>query len=52
MWLPAKVIVDYDNLKYFTKYVDDKFKLNYLVFVSNQYGPDKINVYGSISPIK
>lgn len=51
MWLPAKVIIDYDNLKYFEKYLDPKFKLNYLVIVSNQYGPDKINVYGSISPV-
>ncbi len=52
MWLPAKVIVDYDNLKYFKKYVDPKYELNYLILVSNQYGPDKINIYGSISPIK
>ena len=52
MWLPAKVIVDYDNIKYFKKYVDPKYDLNYLVIVSNQYGPDKINVYGSITPVK
>ena len=51
MWLPAKVIVDYDNLKYFQKYVDPHFRLNYLVIVSNQYGPDKINVYGAVSPV-
>ncbi len=48
MWLPAKVIIDYDNLEYFQKYVYPKFKLNYLIFVTNQYGPDKINVYGFI----
>ncbi|MFH1321657.1 MAG: 6-bladed beta-propeller [Bacteroidota bacterium] len=52
MWLPAKVIVDYDNLKYFQKYVDISFDLKYLIFVSNQYGPDKINVYGAIEPAK
>ena len=52
MWLPAKVIVDYDNMEYFTKYVDPNYKLNYLILVSNQYGPDKINVYGSITPVK
>ena len=52
MWLPAKVITDYDNLNYFKKYVDSKYSLNYLVFVSNQYGPDKINVYGAITPLK
>ncbi|NOX64569.1 MAG: hypothetical protein GXO85_01930 [Chlorobi bacterium] len=48
MWLPAKVIIDYDNLKYFQKYVDDRFNLKYLIFVTNQYGPDKINVYGYV----
>jgi DNA-binding beta-propeller fold protein YncE len=47
-WLPAKVIIDYDNLKYFQKYVDPEYNLRYLVFVTNQYGPDKVNVYGSI----
>src|SRR5208337_3284128 len=52
MWLPAKVIIDYDNLKYFKKYVDPKYDLKYLVLVSNQYGPDKINIYGAISPVK
>jgi sugar lactone lactonase YvrE len=49
MWLPARVIIDYDNIKYFTKYVDSKYDLNYLIIVSNQYGPDKINVYGGVS---
>jgi len=48
MWLPAKIIIDYDNLKYFQKYVYNKFKLKYLIFVTNQYGPEKINVYGFI----
>ncbi len=50
MWLPAKVIIDYDNLKYFEEYVDESFKLKYLIFVTNQYGPDKINVYGYVEP--
>jgi len=50
MWLPAKVTIDYDNLKYFQKYVDPKFKLEYLIFVVNQYGPDKIGVYGFVKP--
>jgi len=50
MWLPAKVIIDYDNLKYFQKYVYKDFKLKYLIFVTNQYGPDKISVYGFVEP--
>ena len=52
MWLPAKVTIDYDNLEYFQEYVDDSFELKYLIFVTNQYGPDKINVYGHVEPKK
>lgn len=48
MWLPAKVTIDYDNLEYFQQYVDKRFYLKYLVFVTNNFGPDKINVYGYI----
>lgn len=48
MWLPAKVIIDYDNLEYYQKYVHNNFKLKYLIFVTNQYGPDKISVYGFV----
>lgn len=48
MWLPAKVSIDYDNLEYFQDYVDDRFELKYLIFVTNQYGPDKITVYGYV----
>ena len=48
MYLPAKVALDYDNPEYFDRYVDDSFELKYLIYVTNQYGPDKINVYGFI----
>ncbi len=48
MWLPAKIVIDYDNVKYFEKYVDSRFNLKYIVIVSNQYGPDKINIYGAV----
>ena len=47
---PAKVIIDYDNLKYFQKYVDPAFDLKYLVIVTSQYGPDPINIYGRVEP--
>jgi DNA-binding beta-propeller fold protein YncE len=50
MWLPSNIVVDYNNNKYFERYVDSRYKLNYIVVVSNQYGPDKISVYGSITP--
>lgn len=52
MWLPAKVHIDYDNADYFKTFVDPEYDLNYLVFVSNQYGPDKINVYAAVKPSK
>jgi hypothetical protein len=48
MWLPAKVSVDYENLTYFQKYVDKAYVLKYIIYVTNQFGPDKINVYGFI----
>lgn len=48
MWLPAKIILDYEHLSYFEKFVDPRFDLEYLIFVTNQYGPDKINVYGYV----
>lgn len=50
MYLPAQISIDYDNTDNFKKYVDDKYELQYLILVSNQYGPDKISVYGYISP--
>ncbi|MFZ4521379.1 MAG: hypothetical protein ACOYNC_06715 [Bacteroidales bacterium] len=48
MWLPAKVSIDYDNLQYFEKYVDPAFTLKYLVLVTNQFGPDKLGIYGYV----
>ncbi len=50
LWLPAKVIIDYDNLDYFREYVHKSFELKYLIFVTNQYGPDKVTVYGFVEP--
>jgi len=48
--LPAGIAIDYTNLDYFQPYVDSRYKLEYLVFVANQYGPNKIAVYGFIQP--
>jgi DNA-binding beta-propeller fold protein YncE len=50
MYLPAKVIIDYSHLSYYEKFVDPAFRLKYLIFVTNQYGPDKVTVYGRIEP--
>jgi DNA-binding beta-propeller fold protein YncE len=48
MWLPAKVSISYEGLEYFQKYVDDNYTLKYLVLVTNNFGPDRLNVYGYI----
>jgi DNA-binding beta-propeller fold protein YncE len=52
MWLPAGVTVSYTGLEFFSKYVDDSFNLKYLIYVTNQYGPDKVSVYGFVEPKK
>jgi len=44
-WLPAGVHIDYDNLRYFSQYLDPNFRAEYLIYVTNQAGPFKINVY-------
>jgi len=48
MYLPAKVVVDYDDLDLFRPYVDPRFVLDHLILVTNQYGPDKVSVYGFV----
>ncbi|VAW21058.1 NHL repeat domain protein [hydrothermal vent metagenome] len=48
MYLPAGIAIDYDDLNYFQKYVDSDYLLKYLIFITNQYGPDKVSVYGAI----
>jgi sugar lactone lactonase YvrE len=44
--LPAKIILDYNHIDYFKEQTDPGFKLEYLILVSNQLGPNKVNVYG------
>jgi len=50
LWLPAKVVIDYNNLDLFQDFVGENFRLKYLIFVTSQYGPDKVNVYGYVEP--
>ncbi|MEE8449052.1 MAG: 6-bladed beta-propeller [Thermodesulfobacteriota bacterium] len=44
--LPVKVIIDYDHISYFKKYAAPGFELEYLILVTSQFGPNKINIYG------
>ncbi len=43
--LPADIYIDYDNLRYFKKYISPDFKAEYLLFVTSQFGRSKVNVY-------
>lgn len=52
MWLPAGIAVSYENLDYFRPYVDPHFELHHLIFVTNQYGPTKVGVYGFVEEKK
>ncbi|MFH6769721.1 6-bladed beta-propeller [Gaetbulibacter aquiaggeris] len=48
MYLPAQITIDYSNTTYFEDLVDPRYTLQYLILVTNQYGPDKVSVYGRI----
>jgi hypothetical protein len=52
MWLPADISISYTGLNFFNKYVDPSFNLKYLIFVTNQFGPDKVSVYGFVETKK
>lgn len=43
--LPAGIHIDYDNVEFFTQYADEDFRPEYLIYVCNQSGPAKLNVY-------
>lgn len=44
--LPAAVKIDYDNLNYFKRYADPKFALEYVILVTSQVAPNKIDIFG------
>lgn len=48
MYLPAKVFLDYDpeHLALFQPLADPRLRLGYLIWVTNQYGPRAVSVYG------
>ncbi|MEI6435433.1 MAG: hypothetical protein WCP32_11355 [Bacteroidota bacterium] len=52
LWLPAKVTLDYNNVQYFKKYVAPGFDLKYLILVTSQFGPDKLNIYGYVEKVE
>lgn len=44
--LPAAVRLDYTHVDTFSRYADPRFKIEHLVLVVSQYGPNKVDVYG------
>ena len=46
LYLPAAVEVDYDNVSLFQKKAAPGFKVDYLVWVTSQFGAHKVSVYG------
>jgi len=46
MYMPSPIHINNKNLDYFQKFADKDFRLKYLIYVGNSYGPKKINVYG------
>jgi len=46
MYLPATVVIDYENVDLFSKYAVEGAKLEFVVIVTNQFGSQKVSVYG------
>ena len=44
--LPAAITIDYDNVDVFRQYAAPGFELEYLLLVVNQYGLQKVSVFG------
>ena len=44
--MPTAIKIDYDNVEFFQKYAAPNFEIEYLVVVANQFGLNKVAVYG------
>ncbi|MEZ5072906.1 MAG: hypothetical protein R2751_18650 [Bacteroidales bacterium] len=51
MFLPAGICISYENLDRYSNRVPEGTELKYLIYVCNQYGSDKINVYGYLESV-
>jgi hypothetical protein len=48
--LPAKVVIDYDNVGLFADRIAPGDKVEYRVLVTSQYGANKVSVFGFLQP--
>lgn len=46
LYLPTDISIDYTSVPFFQKYAAPGFDLEYLILVANQFGPNKVTVYG------
>ena len=44
--LPADIDIDYDSVSFFQQYADPSFELEYIIAVANQFGRNRVNVFG------
>jgi DNA-binding beta-propeller fold protein YncE len=44
--LPAKAVIDYDNVDLFADFVAPGHEIEYVILVTSQYGQRKVNVFG------
>jgi len=46
LYLPAGLTVDYESVGLFQKYAAPGYKLEYLILLTNQVGPQKVSIFG------
>ena len=46
LYLPAKIVIDYDNVQDFQQFADPSFQIEYIIIVTSQFGNRMVNVYG------
>jgi len=44
--LPTDIVIDYENVNYFSQYARDGFDIEYVIAIVSQFGNNKVNVYG------
>ena len=52
MLMPRAIHIAYTHNKYFEEYLNPNYNLKYIIYVSNQHGENKINVYGAVEEKK
>jgi hypothetical protein len=51
LYLPAGLTVDYENVGMFQKYAAPGYRIEYLILLTNQVGPQKVSVFGFLKKV-